>query len=1100
MSELVLNAQIDLETAGFLKGLSMAANAVMDFGREAVGGLLDFSDELSNLETETDVATDSLQEFKYAGLDSGLSMEQLGAGVVKMSKSLGAGTDATQAAVKDLGLSFSDLRSSTPEDAFADVTKALAGMTDPMARAAIGAELLGRGFAPLIAVGKDLDAVRAHAVEFGQVLSRDTVANADTLGDAVGRLQASFGSLMMQFGAAVTESPAVHAAVAGITDIIQDLTRFVLANRNELVAWVTGGIVFAANAMVGLVSVIEVALAVLKALADMWTGLVLVGRELVSALMAQAQMMATPWKASQIWDEYKQNALAALDDANAELAKHQGYLDSAVGVTTKVKEAMGGLAKSIESAVGKQLEGAGAAAKHTVALDSSAEAAKRAAEELKKAAAEAAKAKAAFDALSEGGQRDFALKHLFGPEAESGTTDDFIQMKVNAVDYSKVLQGQVGGAVQEVEAEHVKLSDTLAQVADAFKVLGISADSAFGQILGGVAAGASALEGLKKIDLSKGFSFTNIAQGLTGGLQLASAALSVGKGIFGAIKGIFGGKPEWQKIGEEAGRALGTGLSEELAKAVQQTMKDLNVSAAVAGLLHLTDAIEESGRAASTFMPQINDLFYEMAHLSGEAAAQGVEQLGQAFSMLAEEAAAAGDTSSRAMIQMIQQARATGVEVPEITAAVQDGLAKAVSGTGALLKGVALVNPASVDAQAHILAATFWGKVSEDGIIAAALSMGDMVAEWNKKLSAAGLEMSAATAAMLFPINDVMVLASTDMGKALLEGIQGAQDALNGLADSGYMTAGAFAGVGVVAQDAFGQLVANGASTETALQAVAPLLADIQANADKYGLTIDANTQALIDQAQAAGIAFPTDPLQQVVSLLESIAVALGAEIPAAAHTAGSGIAAGAAEGSAGLATLGGEASTVAGDIIGAFEGVGTATEGQLTAMAWQVETAMATTTDSSLGMIASIQDGILALGAGVTVPVSFDTSSMPGAAGPGGDPTSWVKPDISAAGGLATWHLPSDTLIQAHQGEAAFIVPKTDVPSLASLASRPPGVRGRGGRGGGSTTSTTGPIAVNVEAGSVTDPQAVGDMVALALDRKLSAALKRSLREALSE
>jgi hypothetical protein len=98
------------------------------------------------------------------------------------------------------------------------------------------------------------------------------------------------------------------------------------------------------------------------------------------------------------------------------------------------------------------------------------------------------------------------------------------------------------------------------------------------------------------------------------------------------------------------------------------------------------------------------------------------------------------------------------------------------------------------------------------------------------------------------------------------------------------MTLGAFEGFEQQAGSAFDRLVAGGLNSTTALQSIAPLLAQLRETAQTYGLTLDANTESLLAQAQAAGVAFPTDPMQQVVDILRSIATALGAEIPESAQ------------------------------------------------------------------------------------------------------------------------------------------------------------------------------------------------------------------------
>ena len=114
---------------------------------------------------------------------------------------------------------------------------------------------------------------------------------------------------------------------------------------------------------------------------------------------------------------------------------------------------------------------------------------------------------------------------------------------------------------------------------------------------------------------------------------------------------------------------------------------------------------------------------------------------------------------------------------------------------------------------------------------------------------------------------------------------------LAGIAAAGYLDVQMFQDFGTVAQSAYAQAIAGGASQRDALLAVAPLLANIQRVHEQTGAAIDQNTQSLIDEAKAAGISFPVDPLLRVVEVLEAIAKVLGATIPAAANTAANAIA-----------------------------------------------------------------------------------------------------------------------------------------------------------------------------------------------------------------
>ena len=96
-----------------------------------------------------------------------------------------------------------------------------------------------------------------------------------------------------------------------------------------------------------------------------------------------------------------------------------------------------------------------------------------------------------------------------------------------------------------------------------------------------------------------------------------------------------------------------------------------------------------------------------------------------------------------------------------------------------------------------------------------------------------------------------MGLAANETFRGAAEGALGLKEALEGVANAGYLTAQSFAAFGQQAGAAYQQALAGGASDLQALQTISPLLGSIMSASRNYGFTIDANTQALIDQAKA---------------------------------------------------------------------------------------------------------------------------------------------------------------------------------------------------------------------------------------------------------
>ncbi|GAF93499.1 unnamed protein product, partial [marine sediment metagenome] len=126
---------------------------------------------------------------------------------------------------------------------------------------------------------------------------------------------------------------------------------------------------------------------------------------------------------------------------------------------------------------------------------------------------------------------------------------------------------------------------------------------------------------------------------------------------------------------------------------------------------------------------------------------------------------------------------------------------------------------------------------------------------------------------------------------AAAEGLSGMFDAL---AQTGSLTQATFDTLQASATSTFEEMTAQGFSANQALAMMAPFLAKAQAEAEQFGLTIDKDTQALINQADAAGLLegalSPQEKmlalLDRQVQVLELMAESFGVVLPAAIDTA----------------------------------------------------------------------------------------------------------------------------------------------------------------------------------------------------------------------
>jgi len=147
---------------------------------------LESAGQIADMAKRLGISATAVQGFQYAAEQSGASIEDFGSAINKLNINLSRGDKSTIAALDDLGLKLSDLRRMKPEDAFLAVADALAKIPDPMERARVGAELMGKGFATISpAIQNDL----RKTAEAAAKMSDETVKALDEAGDALDRLK-----------------------------------------------------------------------------------------------------------------------------------------------------------------------------------------------------------------------------------------------------------------------------------------------------------------------------------------------------------------------------------------------------------------------------------------------------------------------------------------------------------------------------------------------------------------------------------------------------------------------------------------------------------------------------------------------------------------------------------------------------------------------------------------------------------------------------------------------------------------------------------------------------------------------------------------------
>ncbi len=381
-------------------------------------------------------------------------------------------------------------------------------------------------------------------------------------------------------------------------------------------------------------------------------------------------------------------------------------------------------------------------------------------------------------------------------------------------------------------------------------------------------------------------------QGASVGAMFGPEGAAIGAVAGGAI-GYFASK-DYAHAVEKAGQILGHEVSDALAEAIISTSKQFGGSLKIGALLQLSAAMDEAvakGGSYREFASQTVELL-NLIESGAVPAAKGLGVVGEAFSKIAAEAMKADIAGDHALRNIIRRARASGLDSPEIKAFLREQMESAAAGLAKAFAvareadpdrgiargqslGIAMTDEQSARDQGTIFAVTFWAAVEEQGYVAAADAMRgtfetlkEGMAAW---LSPEDLE------AVMGPIERIMNLTESSAGfRAATEGAKGLADVLAGLTNSDIpLTVDQFSAFERQAEAARQQAIAGGATEAESYLAIAPLLQRLVEASRSYGIELDAETAAMIEQAEAAGVAFKVDPFDRAAEAMERVASVL---------------------------------------------------------------------------------------------------------------------------------------------------------------------------------------------------------------------------------
>ena len=450
------------------------------------------------------------------------------------------------------------------------------------------------------------------------------------------------------------------------------------------------------------------------------------------------------------------------------------------------------------------------------------------------------------------------------------------ETEAEAEKFAKSFQGQM----ESMALKAGEVVGILSQMGGLLEALGMSADSGIGRAVAG-------LTDLAKAGQQGATAFAQFSSGdIMGGISSSIGAIT---NAIGGLKKLFGGKSQLERDAERLGQMLGEKISKGLSEQISKTAKDLGVGLQEAMLLNLDAVLAETGNSVAEMSDEVFKLMEGIA-LGGIPAKEGMEQLSNAFNQARDEATGVGDAMT---VAMLKAAQATGTMTDEMKAFVSEQNNLMASGAGKIAAGMGQMDLSKMTSSfgenaALFFASGFTQAIAEQGLMGALDSLGEQALEMFEQLSAAGNE---AGAKLLEPFANLQKqLGGNEQLTGMMETLSGMGDIFEGAANQGLLTADMTAAFGEQMAEAFAALQAGGVDAKTSMTAIMPeLLKAVQA-AEQMGVPLDANTQALKDQAEAMGFAFPADPLIQLVDLMKSLVQGMGFDLPASAQNAATGM------------------------------------------------------------------------------------------------------------------------------------------------------------------------------------------------------------------
>ena len=177
-----------LKTIGSSLAGIWASSEIIAAGKRA----LDYASSLGEVAQQLGISTKELQQYRYAASQAGVSQDEMGKGLAKLTRTIGeakAGSKAQATTFRELGVAIQDAngRVYSAGEVIPKLADALSKIKDPATRARVEVDLFGKAgqkLDTLLAGGSaGVNELRDAAQRLGVVLSDDQIQKADETAD-----------------------------------------------------------------------------------------------------------------------------------------------------------------------------------------------------------------------------------------------------------------------------------------------------------------------------------------------------------------------------------------------------------------------------------------------------------------------------------------------------------------------------------------------------------------------------------------------------------------------------------------------------------------------------------------------------------------------------------------------------------------------------------------------------------------------------------------------------------------------------------------------------------------------------------------------------